>query len=538
MATLDASEARAVRAAAAGETRAFTFGRILRNIMAVGASQIVSMLASATLTLLLPRYLGDVNLGKLAFASAYTNIFAVFTSLGAGLYVTKEVARDSSRTLSYTANAAAMRGPAVLLVALVGVLIVNVAGYDTATKQVVYILFVGVGLTALYDIVAAALQGLQEMKLVARAQVAGTVLTAAAVAALLVTGHGITAVALTYVAGTSVGLLVATVALIRHTGVHVRASRSIVAAGRRISTNLPVWRAIFFGGLPFFVWQISLLIYGEMDRVMLSAMTHDAVVGWYEAAYRIAAFPTFMPVIAMTVVFPALANSFQGDRGTFVSITRRAVQGVMVATIPISTGIMLLAFRVPGVLGYPAEFERSIPLMMILAVHIPVMSADMILGTALNAADRQKQWAMAGVAAALLNPALNGALIPLTHSAYGNGAIGAASATVVTEVFMMFAALWLLPRGVLSWSTLSPVARALLAALAMAGPVWLLRDAFILIPVAVGAILYLAGCLLLRVVGPDDAKRLLSYLAERNRQESPAVGADGQPLPDRPSTGP
>jgi O-antigen/teichoic acid export membrane protein len=533
MATIDASDARAVAVSAAGESHAFTFGRMIRNVLALGASQIVTTAASATLALMLPRYLGDANLGKLAFASAYTGIFAVFASLGAGLYVTKEVARDSSRTLSYTANAAAMRVPAMIVLALLGVLIVNVAGYDTDTKRTVYVLFLAVGIAAVYDIMISALQGLQEMKFVARAQVAGTVMTAAAVVALLVTGHGIVWVALAYAAGAFLGLLVATVALLRHTGTHMKVGRGAVSAGRRIATNLTVWRAIFIGGLPFFVWQVSLLIFAQIDRVMLSAMTGDAVVGWYEAAYRIVGFPTFVPVIAMTVAFPALANSFRGDRGTFNSITQRAVQGVLIATIPISTGIMVLAFRAPGVLGYPSEFERSIPLMIILAVHIPIMSADMILGTALNAADRQRQWAMAGVAAACLNPSLNAVAIPLTDSAYGNGAIGAASATVATEVFMMVAALWLLPRGVVGWSTLSPVIRALAAAGVMAGTVWLLRDEFIVVPVAVGAAVYMAGCLAMGVIKPSDARLALSYLAERQRAQQ-AV----QPFPDAPSTGP
>jgi O-antigen/teichoic acid export membrane protein len=518
MATVEAPDAGALAGAATVESRSSTFARMARNVMALGASQAITMVASATLALILPRYLGDVNLGKLAFATAYTNIFAVATSLGAGLYVTKAVARNPSRALSYAANAIAMRVPAVIIAATVAVIIVNVTGYDPLTKEVTYILLVGMAIVAVYDILASALQGLQEMRLVARAQVAGVLLTAAAVTALLLSGYGVVAVALAYLAGMLIGLVVAAVALLWRTELHTKAKRGMLDATRRMSTNFGLWRTIFVGGLPFFVWQISLLIYGEVDRVMLSAMTHDAVVGWYAAAYRIVSFPTFIPVIAMTVAFPALASSSKDDRGTYNSITRRATQAVLVATIPFSTGLMLLAYRVPGVLGYPSEFDHSVVLMVILSIHIPVMAADMILGTALNAADKQKQWAIAGVAAACLNPALNFILIPITHSEYGNGAIGAASATVVTEVFMMFLALWLLPRGTLNLATGSVVIRALLAALAMAGAVWLLRDEFIAVPVLAGALVYVGLCAALRVVRPSDLRQLRQYVIERQRR--------------------
>ena len=66
---------------------------------------------------------------------------------------------------------------------------------------------------------------------------------------------------------------------------------------------------------------------------------------------------------------------------------------------------------------------------------------------------------------------MNAFFIPMAHSAYGNGAIGAATATVLTEVFMMVAGLRLLPPGIFDCTTLSTAPRVVAAALLMAGPV-------------------------------------------------------------------
>src|SRR5207253_8409442 len=67
----------------------------------------------------------------------------------------------------------------------------------------------------------------------------------------------------------------------------------------------------------------ALLIYGQVDTVLLSLLTNDAVVGWYVAAYRFIGIPAFVPVILLTVAFPALAAS-QGS-ATFKMLARRVL---------------------------------------------------------------------------------------------------------------------------------------------------------------------------------------------------------------------
>jgi len=53
------------------------------------------------------------------------------------------------------------------------------------------------------------------------------------------------------------------------------------------------------------------------------------------------------------------------------------------------------------------------------------------------ASDRQRQWIVVGIIAAVFNPLLNLIAIPLTAHAYGNGATGAAMITVATEFLML-----------------------------------------------------------------------------------------------------
>src|SRR5204863_9885771 len=110
------------------------------------------------------------------------------------------------------------------------------------------------------------------------------------------------------------------------------------------------------------------------------------------------------------------------------------------------------------------------------------------------------QWALTAVRGALLNPMLNAFAIPLSQQMLGNGAVGAAAVTTVTELFMMAVGLRLLPKGVLNRATLTDVLRMLAAGVAMAGVVILTRELPIVVPVVLGAIVYCGACLVVGAV--------------------------------------
>ena len=485
-------------------SKSLAFGRIARNMLAMGTSQVITMASTAVLALILPRYLGDVLLGKYAFALAFVAFLSLLTSLGTGPYLTKAVARSPSWARVYTPSAMAMRIPLTVLAAAVGVVAINLLGYDQTTKVTVYFLMLSMAFSAVLDITVSSLQGLENMRPVAVAQVVNRVGHAAAVVAMLMLGLRLPELALAGSIGLALALLITLVMLVR-------------VSGMTLSPRMRLWRSVFMGGLPFFVWQGALLTYGKIDLLMLSGMTSDAVVGWYAAAYRLISIHTFIPVIVMTVVYPALSSAATRDIRQFNSIARRALQGVLLATVPIAAGTILLSDRIIETFRYPQEFEHSIPLLIILSLHTPLVAADMIIGTALNARDKQRQWALMGVAAAFLNPAMNAFMIPFTQSAYGNGAIGAGAATLLTELFMMGMGLWLLPRGVFDWRTASVALRTLGAAAAMIGPVWLTREMPIAVPVIVGALVYGSFCLTLRAVSLSDVRRISLYVIERQK---------------------
>lgn len=472
----------------------------VRSVFALGIAQVFSWGGAIALAIVLPRYLGDEHLGKLAFALACTEFIGLAADLGGATYLAKEIARAPTRAGALTANALAMRLPLSLLIAGVAMVAVSHAGYDPLTRQVLLLLCLGAVLGTAAKVVGATLQGLQQMKPLAAMPLVTKLGYAALAAAFLLHGAGLLTVAAASVAGTALGLAIGTGALLRR----VRLPRRLDAAA--------CW-AILAGGLPYFIWQAALIVYGQIDSVVLSLLTRDAVVGWYAAAYRIVTIPLFMPVIISTVIFPALAAA--ADLPTYARIAQQAVRVVVLASLPIVLGIMLLASRIIELFGYPSSFASSIAPMILLAPHILLVGVDMMIGTVLNTRDRQRQWALAAVAAAVLNPLLNLAAIPYTQAVYHNGAIGAAAVTTLTEVFMFAIGLRLLPVGIFGRATSVEAAKCAAAGLGMAATVWLTRDLPIVAPVLLGAVAYGCGCLAFGAVSLGELQQVRLHLQAR-----------------------
>lgn len=462
-------------------------------------AQILSWIGGIALTVILPRYLGDVNLGKFAVAFAFTQLIGLMADLGSGTYLTKEVARNRAAAASLVMDALGMRLPLMLAAVAVTIVGANLAGYDPITKQIVYVLSLGIVVGALANLAFGTLQGLQQMTPLAVNSVLTRLGYAGLAALLLVGGGGPVEVAVAWVTSLLLGLVLGVWVLLR-----------LVRLSPRID-----WRAsrcILLGGLPFFVWQAALMVYGQVDSVLLAFLAHDAVVGWYSAAYRIVTIPVFLPTIIVTVVFPALSAAAT-DHRTFNRIARRAVHVVALVGIPMALGIMLLPDKLIAVLRYPESFNNSTVPLMLLALSIPLIGVDMVIGTVLNTRDRQRQWAMTAVAAAVLNPTLNILAISHTQAAYGNGAIGAAAITTLTEVFMMAVGLRLLPRGVFDGATLRGVLKCLAAGTIMAVCVWATRDYLLIVPVLAGALVYGGSCFALGIVTGDDVKKIALHVS-------------------------
>lgn len=453
-------------------------GQIAKNMMTLLGSQVATWGVGFLLLVILPQQLGDRQFGQLNFAGSFVTIFGLFAGLGAATFIVKQTARDSGRVGPYVYNSLLMNLTLASLLSVAAVASAYGLGYPARTCQVVAISCIGMALSALNGSLVAGLQGQQLMARTALWNVVGRYAGCVAVIGALAAGTGLLGVAL---AGSLVGLP----SLLGNGAQIFRQLRE----GARL--DLRLWKVLALGGMPFLFWSLVLTVYGSIDIVLLSKMANDAVVGWYALAYRLVGVPVFLATIMVTALFPQLSADGASASPQFNALVNRGVRVAFFAGAPMAAGIALVAGDMIAFLHYSSQFTHSVPLIQILALHIPVVGVTMLLGSALMARDRQKQWVVVGFVAAIFNPLANLIAIPATTRAFGNGAVGASIITVATELVMLGGAIYLLQSdGVFDRRTLGFVLRCLAACAAMMSAVVVARDVWFPARVVIGMVTY------------------------------------------------
>jgi O-antigen/teichoic acid export membrane protein len=494
---------------------------VIKNTAIQTASQLVTWTMTWVLLSVLPRFLGDANFGKLFFAFSYCAIFGTFINFGMNTFLVREMAvlsgdKDGeaenglAQGRHLLSNLFALKLAMAAVAYLLMCLVILLLPYDAITRQAVFIVGAVTCLTSLTMALGSAFQGMQSMVIPNLAVISEkAIVTGGACLALVYFKFSVLEVCWVYLAGALVNFVL-----------------TYVFLQRRICFGLSldgVWvRRILLGSVPFLIWVVFGEIYVRIDVLMLSLMTNDAVVGWYGVAFRLYGAILFVPMIFNTAIFPALAKMGGGKAevgADFARATRRLMNLMLVVSVPIAAGIIMVADPILLQLYGPGSYLNAGPCLKLLGFSVLIMCLDVLLGSVLISRGLEKPWSYMAIAAAFFNPALNAFLIPMTQKAYGNGGIGAATATVLTEVLMMCGALYLFPRGILAKQNLVVALKAVAVAALMMMLLQWLDLANLVLMVVLGAGFYGVVALLVGVMPGEDLAHLKHAVLSRTRRQ-------------------
>ena len=244
---------------------------------------------------------------------------------------------------------------------------------------------------------------------------------------------------------------------------------------------------------------------GGVLGLLTGLLLQPSVAGWLAAAYRIINAVVFIPTVITTPLMPALSRA-RAFPHAYRALLGSSLAMVLLLTVPVSGMLLVLAPAIPGILGWPAGLEHSVPLLMILAFQQTLVAIDTVLGTSLIALRLEHSWLRVAVFGAIFNPGLNLLIIPLAQSLTGNGAIGAAGVEVTTELIFLACAVALTPRGLLGRDTLSVAARTVACGLVLVAAGTLLRPFGLILAVPAAGIAYMGAAVALGVLRPRQLR--------------------------------
>jgi len=468
------------------DARQQTQGAISRSVTVV-SSRVLTWGLAFIMTVMMPRYLGAEGYGRLYLAQAITGIMAILVEFGLNSLVTRDVARRPAEAVGYLKSGTILKAALWVVGAAAVAVFVQVVGYPAETRITVAILAVAVLFSAGSTLIVSVLQATDRMGWIAASTVAEKAIYVGLGVAALLLGYGVRTLAMVVLISAAAKFLL-DLWWLRRLSVRVDLSSERERLGVRtlFKRTLPFFSVLFFGA-----------IYFRADTLILSLMESEAVIGYYGAAYRLFQTTYILADAFVFALFPLFCRLSPVSNEGLAASAQKSLDTLLLLGIAITAGMFMLSDEIVSLL-YGPGFAESVPLLRVLSIAIALMYANGIFVQLLLATDRQKRLARTAAVAAVGNIAVNVALIPAF------GALGAAIATVVTELIVICLNFSFLPRELTRRLRFGTPGKYVLAALVMSGALAFLNGWTLLVLVPLGVLVYFVAIVVLKAVPPDD----------------------------------
>lgn len=477
---------------------------IAKNTSVLLFQQVVTWASTFLLMLFLPRYLGPENFGRLYLAQSFRDIFILLVGYGGNYLVAKAVSRERERTSGIFADIAGVR----LIFAVISLAGMIAVGYLFDYPEEVRILLLVFGIGMIWQAVQVTLYGCfmghEQMKFTSGGAIADRVFVSVVGVTAVLLGAKAKTMSIVIVLGTFMNLLV----LIRFSPKIIQKLSWPTGAGMQSQLK---------AGFPYFMFTVFGAIYYRIDTVMLSKLAPESVVGWYGASYRLFDVWNFFPGILTTTVYPVLSRLWTEGEATHKRTMHKTLEIMLMVGIPLSFGAIYFAPNIIGLFYGMDRFAPSVIVLQVLSAGLVFLYIDMSLGTTLLASDKQRQMSIISLVMIPVNVALNFLLIPHFQSTMGNGGIGSALATMLTEVAVMCSMLTQLPKGMLKGFRYRVPLGVIGAGAIMIGILWAvgLTGLHWLALVVLGPMLYFPMLFFFRVFEPAEREYIRALLSKR-----------------------
>jgi len=443
--------------------------------------------AVATLSLL-SRYLGPHDFGQYTFVIAYV-LLVNLSDLGVSSIAVRHLSTHRRDPDDLMGNVLTVRTVLAVVAVLVAITIAFVLGYSTETKVAIAVASLSFPFAIFSVSYTATFAANLRMEYASLGNVAQGVTTLAGMGLVVLTGGGLVALLVAFVAGFMVNSLVCLLFVRRFVRPQFR-------------YNAAYCREILRDAIPLGLAVIVVTAYERMGVLFLNALSDSDEVGFYTFGYRLVdlAFPLSFMFVGS--VYPLLsAHHGKGETGEFRQLFQRSHDVLAVCGISVSLAVMLFAHPMVQAIGGD-EFLPAVRNLRIVSAAFAFIWVSSLTNYSLIAVGRQATLIWIALGGLAMNVAVNLTFIPLL------GSEGAAVATAATEATVLAGGLLVLGRYIGGLPSFKVAARLLVVAGVITGVLWVL-PLHCIPEAAIALVLLGAGVALSKVVSAAEVRALL-----------------------------
>lgn len=379
--------------------------------------KIYQMTVNLILTIFTSRYLGPSNFGILNYGATLVSIFLVFTKLGLDEMISNEFIKHRDKEGDILGTALVMRLTSATISIIVMAILVFILQADSILIVVTSMIQSFALIFQAFNIFDYWFQSYLKSKYVSIAKAIAYSVMAGYKFWLLATGKDVVWFAVSSIIDC---FLIAIFLYIFYKRNH----------GQKLHFNLNIGKKLFQQSHHFIISGIMVLIYTQIDKIMIGQMLNEFELGLYSAALAICTLCNFIPeailVSARQTVFNAKQNKKQYIRK--LKQTYAIIFWICIAMASLVSIFSPIAINVV----YGEQYLNAIPTLCLLVWYVPFSQLGVARGIWIVSENKNKYSKYYTFWGVIVNICLNSIMIPLW------GILGATVATIITELFTLF----------------------------------------------------------------------------------------------------
>ncbi len=388
-------------------------GRFFRNTGWLLFERIFQLVISLFVTALMGRYLGTERYGLLNYGLAYVTIFTTVCKLGIDSIIVNEIIKTRQKTGELLGTTILLRFVSAILSIGVIYLVVYILNPDDKILQMVTVIQSFSLLFVSVDTVAYWFQSNLESKYaVISKSIAFAVVSAWRLVLIWLQAPLIYFAVATIIEALVMGIFL----LIFYYRFH----------GQKLKFRRATTKRLLTISQHFIFSSLLVMIYTQMDRIMLGQLAGNSAVGIYTAAMTIASLWVFIPYALIDSARPIILTAKEKDNGLYERRLKQLYCAVFWISVGASIFFSLLGKPLVHIL-YGKAYLAAVPVLSTL-IWSRLFSLMGVIRDIWLIGEKHYRYVKYFVGCgALINVALNMLLIPQI------GALGAAVATLFTE---------------------------------------------------------------------------------------------------------
>jgi O-antigen/teichoic acid export membrane protein len=469
--------------------------KVLRNTGLLALSGLLVRGMGMGMMVVLARYLGAEGYGAYQRAEAFVFLFSILGSLGLDMILTREVARHSPRTSEYLAGVMTLKlmlGP-LCLALILG--FARARGYQGEFLWGIWCYSFVLLLTAVGQTCDAVFQGLDDMGCIAIANIVNQLAFMILGGACVLLGRDLRWILATLVVAAALRIAVSTYLIAR----------------LRIAWTRPRPGTLFYllrQSIPIAFAASFVVVYQQLDAVLLGELKGNAQVGWYKASAKFLLFFTVLRESFLVAIYPVFSSvTHQGrNRDRMGRLVTRAVRYQLIVALYFILCFVFLPRVAPKLLG--DAFKNTAAILPIMALILMPQTVSITMGRVLVASGNQKRIMVATGLALFVNAGLNLMFIPRF------GYMGAAAAAAISELAVAGVNVYYVQRYVARTYIIRAIVRPVLAAAIVGLVLYLLPGLRLYQAFPLAGILYVAGLFALRTFSGSELSQFWAAVRE------------------------